>query len=67
MARQTLDFSRFDHDDLQPLDNGLSSLSLGQEIAALPFLLEDFTGIATWRGKPIWGGRSAAESSPASR
>ena len=54
MARQTLDFSRFDHDDLQPLDNGLSSLSLGQEIAALPFLLEDFTGIATWRGKPIY-------------
>src|SRR5688572_2001575 len=54
MARQALEFSRQNTKDADPVGGGISTLSVGQEIAALPFLLEDFAGLATYRGKPIY-------------
>jgi serralysin len=55
MAKPTHDFSRFNHEDDDAADSHFVGVQgVGEEVAALPFLLEDYAGIATYRGKPIF-------------
>ena len=54
MAGQAHDFSRLQDGDDAVDGNVVWTAGVGEEAAALPFLLEDFAGIATYRGKPIF-------------
>jgi len=54
MARKALEFTRLDHDEAVADEIAVVGAAAAEETAAPPFLLEDYTGLATYRGKPIF-------------
>src|SRR5688572_30526809 len=55
MARHAQDLYRLDEGEAASIDSGPAGVTgASAPVAATPFLLEDFAGLATYRGKPIY-------------
>ena len=54
MGRHALNVERLDAGGAEPVQASKLSTTAAPSVSALPFLLEDYTGIATWAGKPIY-------------